>query len=125
MSNTDSTAHQRSINRFIRFVLFILIFISLFVSGSAAFFYLIFSKYTGIQNIWLLVCGAPVVLVVLLIFLLFNLYMRYGKPLEQLFNAINKVEEGDLSIRVPEVKSDMFSDLVKRFNKMVDELERA
>jgi signal transduction histidine kinase len=126
MSNTNaSTERRRNINRFLRFVLFILIFISLFVSGSAALFYLIFSKYTGIQNIWLLICGAPVVLVVLLIFLLFNLYMRYGKPLEQLFNAINEVEAGNLAIRVPEVKSDMFSDLVKRFNKMVGELERA
>src|SRR5215510_2310836 len=126
MSNTEaSPERRRSIRLFFRYVIFILIFISLFVSGSAALFYLIFSKYTGIQNIWLLVCGAPVVLVVLLIFLLFNLYMRYGKPLEQLFNAINEVEEGNLSIRVPENKSDMFSDLIKRFNKMVGELERA
>ncbi|HXQ35830.1 MAG TPA: ATP-binding protein, partial [Anaerolineales bacterium] len=114
-----------NISRFLRFVIFILIFVSLFVGGSAALFYLIFSNYTGIQNIWLLVCGAPFVLVVLLIFLLFNLYMRYGKPLEQLFNAINEVEAGNLAIRVPEVKSDMFSDLVIRFNKMVGELERA
>jgi signal transduction histidine kinase len=127
MSNTESSAEQRrrSINRFLRFVLLILIFISLFVSGSAALFYLIFSKYTGIQNIWLLVCGAPFVLVLLIVFLLFNLYMRYGRPLEQLFNAINEVEEGNLSIRVPENKSDMFSDLIKRFNKMIGELERA
>jgi signal transduction histidine kinase len=127
MSNTESSAEQRrrSINRFLRFVLLILIFISLFVSGSAALFYLIFSKYTGIQNIWLLVCGAPFVLVLLIVFLLFNLYMRYGRPLEQLFNAINAVEEGNLSIRVPENKSDMFSDLIKRFNKMIGELERA
>jgi len=127
MSNTESSSEQRrrSINRFFRFVLLILIFISLFVSGSAALFYLIFSRYTGIQNIWLLVCGAPVVMVLLIVFLLFNLYMRYGKPLEQLFNAINEVEAGNLAIRVPEVKSDMFSDLVKRFNRMVGELERA
>lgn len=123
--NEASSQRSRNINRFLRFVIFILVFISLFVGGAAALFYLIFSKYTGIQNIWLLVCGTPVVLIILIIFLLFNLYMRYGKPLEQLFNAINKVEEGDLSIRVPENKSDMFSDLVKRFNKMVGELERA
>jgi signal transduction histidine kinase len=126
MSDNESTSQRRhSINRFLRFALLILIFISLFVSGSAALFYLIFSKYTGVQNIWLLVCGAPVALVVLIIFLIFNLYMRYGKPLEQLFNAINEVEEGNLSIRVPEVKSDVFSDLIKRFNKMIGELERA
>ena len=126
MSNTESSpARRHNINRFLRFIFFILIFLSLFVSGSAAFFYLIFSKYTGVQNIWLLVCGAPVVLVALIIFLLFNLYMRYGRPLEQLFNAINEVEAGNLAIRAPENNSDMFSDLIKRFNKMVGELERA
>src|SRR5215510_6589794 len=103
MSNTESSPQRRrNLNRFFRFLTLILIAISLFVGGSAALFYLIFSKYTGFQNIWLLVCGAPVGMVVLLIFLLFNLYMRYGKHLEQLFNAINKVEAGDLSIRVPE-----------------------
>jgi signal transduction histidine kinase len=126
MSDNESSSQRRhNINRFLRFVVFILIFVSLFVSGTAALFYLIFSKYTGIQNIWLLVCGAPFVMVVLIIFLLFNLYMRYGKPLEQLFNTINEVEAGNLSIRAPENKSDMFSDLIKRFNKMIGELERA
>jgi two-component system OmpR family sensor kinase/two-component system sensor histidine kinase BaeS len=56
---------------------------------------------------------------------MFNLYMRFGRPLEQLFKTINAVEAGDLSARVPENNSDMFSDLIKRFNKMVGELERA
>ncbi|MEP6894893.1 MAG: ATP-binding protein, partial [Chloroflexota bacterium] len=45
--------------------------------------------------------------------------------LEQLFNAINSIEEGDFSVRVPENNSDMFSNLIKRFNKMIGELERA
>ncbi|MFN8386834.1 MAG: ATP-binding protein [Anaerolineales bacterium] len=36
-----------------------------------------------------------------------------------------QIEEGNLSARVPESNSDMFSDLIKRFNKMVAELERA
>lgn len=123
--NESSPERSRNIRRFLRFVIFLLIFISLFVGGAAALLYLIFSKYTGIQNIWLLVCGAPVVLVVLLIFIVFNLYMRFGRPLESLFNAIHAVGEGNLSVRVPEEKSDMYSDLIKRFNKMVGELERA
>jgi signal transduction histidine kinase len=45
--------------------------------------------------------------------------------LEALFNAIKAVEAGDLSVRVPDKNDDMFSDLIKRFNKMVGELERA
>ena len=112
-------------SRFAHFAIFFFIFVFFFVGGGAALLYFVFSKYTGVQNIWLLVCGAPVALIVLLVFILFNLYTRFGKPLEQLFNAINKVEEGNLSVRVPENKSDMFSDLIKRFNKMVGELERA
>lgn len=107
---------------FVHFAIFFFIFVFFFVGGGAALLYFVFSKYTGVQNIWLLVCGAPVALIVLLVFILFNLYTRFGKPLEQLFNAINKVEEGDLSVRVPENKSDMFSDLIKRFNKMIGEL---
>jgi len=126
MSNTESSPERRRrISRFIRIAIFFFISVSLFVGGSAALFYLIFSKYTEVKNIWLLVCGAPFVFVVLAIFTLANLYTRYGKPLEQLFKAINAVEEGDLSVRVPENKSDMFSDLIKRFNKMIGELERA
>ena len=125
MSNTETSPRNRRISRFVRFAILFFVALILFIGGITALLYLLFSKYTGVQNIWLLVCGAPVVLVALLIFLIFNLYMRYGRPLEQLFNAIDEVEAGNLAIRVPEVKSDMFSDLVKRFNKMVGELERA
>jgi len=124
MSNTESSRRNRT-NRFIRFAIFFFISFFLFVGGSTALLYVLFSKYTGVQNIWLLVCGTPFVVVVLLIFTLFNLYTRFGKPLEQLFKAINTIEAGDLSVRVPENNSDMFSDLFKRFNKMVGELERA
>ncbi len=84
-----------------------------------------FTTSSTAKNSWLLLCGGPVVFVALVIFVLFNLYMRFGRPLEQLFKTINAVEAGDLSARVPENKSDMFSDLIKRFNKMVGELERA
>jgi two-component system OmpR family sensor kinase/two-component system sensor histidine kinase BaeS len=126
MSNIESPTPRRSgMSRFVRFAIFFFISVFIFVGGGAALLYLVFSKYTGAQNIWLLVCGAPFALIVLLVFILFNLYTRFGKPLEQLFNAINQVEEGDLAVRVPENNSDMFSDLIKRFNKMVRELERA
>ena len=123
--STSETTPRRRVTRFVRFAIFFFILLSLFVGGIAAFLYLLFSKYTSVQNIWLLVCGAPVVLIVLLLFTVVNLYTRVGKPLEGLFNAINEVEEGNLAVRVPENKSDMFSDLIKRFNKMIGELERA
>lgn len=116
---------KRRSHRFVPFAIFFIISAILFVGGMAALLYLLFSQYSGVRNIWILVCGAPVVLIVLVFFTAFNLYIRYGKPLEELFNTINAVEEGNLSARVPENNSDMFSDLIKRFNRMVGELERA
>jgi signal transduction histidine kinase len=96
-----------------------------FIGGTAALFYLLFSQHMHARNIWLLVCGAPFVVFIIIIITIFNLYMRFGKPLENLFNTIDSVSEGNLSVRVPESKSDMFSELITRFNKMIDELERA
>lgn len=116
---------QRTTSRFVPFVIFVFLSALLFFGGVAAILYLIFSKYSGIRNVWLLVCGAPVVLAVLVFVTLFNLYRRFGKPLQSLFHAINTVEEGDLSVRVPETNSSMFSELFKRFNKMIGELERS
>lgn len=121
----SSLPSRRRTSRFVPFAIFFLITAFIFIGGIAAILYLLFSEYSGVRNIWILLCGAPVVLVVFVIFTVFNLYTRFGRPLEELFNAINAVEEGDLSVRVPEKNSDMFNDLIKRFNKMVGELERA
>jgi two-component system OmpR family sensor kinase/two-component system sensor histidine kinase BaeS len=125
MSTTPPSRRQRNIRRFIRFAIFFFIFLFLFVGGGAALLYLLFSEYTGIQNIWLLVCGAPFVLATFILLTVINLYTRFGRPLEELLNAINAVGEGDLSVRVTVSKSDFYSDLIKRFNKMVEDLERA
>jgi len=122
---TTSPPKRRRVTRALAFTIFFVFTALLFIGGSAALLYLLFSQYSGVRNIWLLLCGAPVVLVVFGIIIIFNLYTRFGRPLEDLFNAINAVEEGNLSVRVPEKKSDMFSDLFKRFNKMIGELERA
>ncbi|MBI4761388.1 MAG: sensor histidine kinase [Chloroflexota bacterium] len=123
--STSPPSKTRRVSRALAFTIFFVISAVIFVGGVAAILYLLFSKYSGIQNIWILICGAPIVLIAIVLVTIFNLYTRFGRPLEQLFNTINKVEEGDLSARVPENKSDMFSDLIKRFNKMVGELERA
>ncbi len=124
MSNDSSPSPRRRTNRFIFFALTVL-FLLLFIAGAAALLYWLFSEYSGIRNIWLLVCGAPIIFIVLILFILFNLWNRYGKPMEEIFNAIDAVAEGDLSVRVPEKNSDMYSDLSKRFNKMVSDLERS
>ena len=111
--------------RFFPFAIFFFFFILLFIGGTAAILYLIFSEYSGVRNIWLLLCGAPFVVIFLLIVTIFSLYTRFGKPLGEIFNAIDAVAEGNLSVRVPEDNSPQFQELIKRFNKMVSELERA
>jgi len=115
----------RGRRRFFPFGIFFFGFALLFIGGTAAILYWAFSEYVGVRNIWLLLCGAPFAVILLAIFTAFNLYTRFGKPLGQIFNAIDSVAEGDLSVRVPENNSDMFSELFSRFNKMVGELERS
>ena len=111
--------------RFLPFLLILFAVILLFIGGSAAVLYLVFSEYSGIRNIWLLVCCAPIVIVVLAFFTIYTLYARFGRPLRQIFGAIDSVAEGDLTVRVPEDNSPQFGELIKRFNMMVAELERA
>ena len=124
---SDSSPRQRwrGGRRFFPFVIFFFGVISLFIGGSAAILYLIFSEYSGVRNIWLLVCGAPFVIILFAVITIFTLYSRFGRPLGQIFSAIDSVAEGDLSVRVPEDNSPQFQELINRFNKMVSELERA
>jgi two-component system OmpR family sensor kinase/two-component system sensor histidine kinase BaeS len=122
---TTSSNRPRNAIRFFAFLMIFFLILVCFVGGFSAILFEIFTKSSAVKYSWLLLCGGPVVFVTLVVFVLFNLYMRFGRPLEQLFKTINAVEAGDLSARVPENNSDMFSDLIKRFNKMVNELERA
>ena len=119
------TKKRRSGRRFFPIAFFFFGIISLFIGGTAAILYWAFSEYAGIRNIWLLLCGAPVIVILLAFFTVFRLYIRFGKPLEEIFNAIDSIAEGDLSVRVSKNNSDMYSELFKRFNKMVGELERS
>lgn len=116
---------ERGRRRFFPFGMFFFLAAMLFIGGAAAALYSLFSEYSGIRNIWLLACATPVIVLFLAIFTVFSLYRRYGRPLENIFNAIDSVAEGNLGVRVPETRSDMFSELIKRFNKMIEELERA
>ena len=80
MSTSSPPPNRRS--RFISFAIFFIITLILFVGGIAALLYFLFSEYTGVRNIWILICGAPIILIVILLFTVFNLYIRFGKPLE-------------------------------------------
>ena len=125
---TPKTTHEREWQggmRFLPVAFFFIAVILIFIGGSAALLYNLFSEYSGVRNLWLLVCGVPFALVITAIYIIFNLYSRYGKPLRQILGAIDSVAEGDLSVRVSEDSSPQFGELIKRFNKMVVELERA
>lgn len=124
-TNSAPPNERRDWTRFSRFFLVLLFSIMLFIGGGSALLYLIFSKYSGVQNIWLLICGAPVLLIVLILFTVAALYTRYGKPARQIVEAIDSIAEGNLTVRVPEDNSPQFQRIIKRFNNMVGELERA
>jgi signal transduction histidine kinase len=116
---------QNDESRYLPCAFFLFIILLLFFGGTAAVLYLVFSEYAGVRNVWLLACGAPVAVVLFILITGFTLYSRYGRPLRQILNAIDSVAEGDLAVRVPNDDSPQFGELIKRFNKMVGELERA
>lgn len=120
-----SPKRQNDESRYIPCVFFALLSALLFIGGTAAVLYLVFAEYSGVRNVWLLACGAPVAVVVFGLFTVYTLYARYGRPLRQILGAIDAVAEGKLSVRVPNDNSPQFGELIKRFNKMVGELERA
>lgn len=125
MMNHPPPPRRRSGRRFgLISVMFFAVFLC-FVGGASASLYELFTHNSEAQQSWLLLCGAPVVVVIFLFFVVFNMYTRFGKPLQSMFNAIDAVAEGNLAARVPENNSDMFSELFKRFNKMVADLERS
>jgi len=70
-------------------------------------------------------CGVPLFFIVTSFIIGGLAFRRFGKPMSEIFDAIDSVSEGDLTVRVPERHTRQFSLLAKRFNHMVSELERA
>jgi two-component system OmpR family sensor kinase/two-component system sensor histidine kinase BaeS len=129
MSETAPTEQeQREWHRGMRFLpvaLFLILVIFLFIGGIAALLYWAFTEYTNFRSVWVLGCCLPVLVIVGGLGTVYSLYSRYGRPLQQIFGAIDSVSEGDLSVRVPDDSSPQFGELITRFNKMVGDLERA
>ena len=73
----------------------------------------------------ILVCGVPIVFFMVSSIIGSFTFRRYGRPMTNIFSAIDSISEGDLSVRVPEHYPREFGQLAKRFNHMVSELERA
>jgi two-component system OmpR family sensor kinase/two-component system sensor histidine kinase BaeS len=70
-------------------------------------------------------CGIPLFFIVTTALISGLTFRRFGKPLSEIFSAIDAVSEGDLTARAPEDYPRQFGQLAKRFNHMVSELERA
>ena len=73
----------------------------------------------------ILVCGVPIVFFIVTAIIGSFTFRRFGRPMTNIFSAIDSISEGDLSVRVPEHYPRQFGQLAKRFNHMVSELERA
>lgn len=72
-----------------------------------------------------LACLIPILFVLVTFILGSFMLRRFGRPMAQIFSAIDAVAEGDLSVRVAESRSPQFGELTRRFNRMVAELERS
>ncbi len=70
-------------------------------------------------------CGIPLFFIVASFIIGGLAFRRFGKPMSEIFDAIDAVSEGDLTVRVPERHTRQFGLLAKRFNYMVSELERS
>jgi signal transduction histidine kinase len=72
----------------------------------------------------LFVCAVPIAFFMVTAIIGSFTFRRYGRPMTNIFSAIDSISEGDLSVRVPEHYPRQFGQLAKRFNHMVSELER-
>ncbi|MEQ1922568.1 MAG: HAMP domain-containing protein, partial [Pyrinomonadaceae bacterium] len=52
------------------------------------------------------------------------LVWRFSRPIADLSNAARKVADGDLTVRVPDSRTDELGNLATNFNEMTDELEK-
>lgn len=96
-----------------------------FIGGVSASLFEFFETFPLAKKSWLLLCAAPCGVSIILLIVVITLYTFLGKPLRDIFHAIDSVAEGDLTVRVPADNSPQFGELIKRFNKMIAELERA
>lgn len=99
----------------------------LFIAGIGAIIYLVLTQRAEIiRGGWLLLfCGIPFIFIFITSIIGNLTFRRFGRPMSDIFSAIDSISEGDLSIRVPENYPRQFGQLARRFNHMIAELERA
>jgi signal transduction histidine kinase len=72
-----------------------------------------------------LACSIPLVFIAVVTVISTFTFRRFGRPMTDIFSAIDSIAEGDLTTRVPEHYPRDFGQLARSFNHMVSELERA
>jgi len=99
----------------------------LFMMGIGVILYLVLTQQTEtIRGSWLvLLCGFPFFFIFLVFLIGSFTFRRFGRPMSEIFSAIDSISEGDLSVRVSENYPRQFGQLARRFNHMISELERA
>jgi two-component system OmpR family sensor kinase/two-component system sensor histidine kinase BaeS len=99
----------------------------LFIIGIGIVLYLVLAQRTEIINSsWLLLlCAVPFLFIFTAFVIGSFTFRRFGRPMDDIFSAIDSISEGDLSVRVPENYPRQLGQLARRFNHMISELERA
>ena len=120
--------HWRNNRRFfLPFMFFFggLILLFILAVATIAYFTVHYADPNFHTNILLPLCGIPIAFIIISSIIGSFTFRRFGRPMTQIFNAIDTIAEGDLSVRVPENYPRQFRMLAMRFNHMVSELERA
>jgi two-component system, OmpR family, sensor histidine kinase BaeS len=114
---------------FLLFARFLVLSVVGVLAGVGALAYLFTRFFNGPAQttwaVWLSGCGLAVALPLAAAFITFRSMRRVVNPLARVMAAADAVAEGDLSVRVPEGGPAEFGQMVRSFNRMVAELERA
>jgi signal transduction histidine kinase len=99
----------------------------LFIIGIGLILYLVLTQQTElIRGSWVfLLCGIPFIFIFIASMVGSLTFRRFGRPMTDIFSAIDSIAEGDLSVRVPEHYPRQIGLLARRFNHMIAELERS
>jgi len=121
--------HWRGTRRFI-FWPFVIVFggiTLLFIIGIGLIIYLVLTQQTElIRGSWVfLLCGIPFIFIFIASMIGNLTFRRFGRPMSDIFSAIDSIAEGDLTVRVQEHYPRQVGLLARRFNHMIAELERS
>jgi signal transduction histidine kinase len=121
--------HWRGTRRFV-FWPFMIVFggiTLLFIIGIGLIIYLVLTQQTElIRASWVfLLCGIPFIFIFIASMIGNLTFRRFGRPMSDIFSAIDSIAEGDLTVRVQEHYPRQFGLLARRFNHMIAELERS